>query len=81
MPTVVGGLPAAFLQRQELIAKIDERHVVALAAQFEREQPAVERQRLIDVADLEGDVIEPDRTGFSCLLHVTSLLWTAIKVR
>ena len=43
--------------------------VLLSAAQLEVEQPAVERQRLIDIADLEGDVIETDGAGFLCLRH------------
>ena len=29
------------------------------------EQPAVELERLVDVADLEGDVVDPDQAGWS----------------
>ena len=60
MPAVIRRLPPALLQREELIAKIDEGGVFALAAQLELEQAAVERQRLFDVADLERDVVETD---------------------
>src|SRR6185436_15851313 len=56
MPAVIGCLPAAVLQREELVAQIDEGRILALAAQLEVEQPAVEGQRLFDVADLERDV-------------------------
>ena len=62
--TVVRGLAAAFSEREELVAQVDERHVLALPAQLEIEQPAVERQRFLDVADLEGDVVETDGAGF-----------------
>src|SRR5262245_60085379 len=65
MAAVVGGLLTPLLQREELIAKIDERCCLALAAQLEFEQAAVERQSRIDVADLESDVIETDGTRFS----------------
>ena len=60
MTPVIGGLLAALLQREELIAKIDEGRGLALAAQLEVEQPTVEGQRLVDVADLERDMIEAD---------------------
>src|SRR6516165_1855867 len=43
---VVGGLPAPLLQGDELIPKIDKRGILALAAQFEVEQAAVERERV-----------------------------------
>src|SRR5262245_414639 len=69
MPAVIGRLPAPLLQREELIAKIDESRVLALAAQLELEEPAVKRQRLFDVADLEGDVIETDGPRLLCLGH------------
>src|SRR5262249_23265234 len=60
MAAAVGRLRAAFLQREELIAQIDERRGLTLAAQLELEQTAVEGQRLLDVADLERDMIETD---------------------
>src|SRR5258708_28091692 len=69
MTAVVGGLSAALLQREELIAQIDERPGLALAAQFELEQAAIERQRLLDIADLESDVVETDRARFPCFRH------------
>jgi len=56
--TIVCGLLAAFLQGNELIAQVDERHRGTLAAQFEFEKAAVERQRLVDIADLQRDVVE-----------------------
>src|SRR5262249_50281493 len=64
MTAVVGGLGAAFLQREELIAQIDERRGLALAAQFEVEQASIECQRLLDIADLEGDMVETDGARF-----------------
>src|SRR5262249_33392877 len=57
------------LQRQELVAQIDERHGLALAAQFELEQATVKCQRLLDIADLEGDMVETDGARFSWLRH------------
>src|SRR5581483_1203684 len=75
MPAVICGLPAALLQREELVAKIDEGHVLALAAQLELEQPAIECQRLFDAADFERDVIETDRARFSCFGHGALLMW------
>ncbi len=66
MTAVVGGLLAALLQRDELVAQIDEGRGLALAAQREIEQAAVERQGLFDVADLQSDVIETDGTRLPC---------------
>ena len=64
MTTLVGRLLAPLLESNELVAEIDEGHGVALAAQLEREEPAVERQRLIDVADLDRNVIDADKPRF-----------------
>src|SRR3546814_1076531 len=57
---VVGRLAAALLQREELVAEIDEGGGLAPAAQLEIEQAAIEGQRLVDIADLEGDMVETD---------------------
>ena len=40
------------LQGDELIAQIDERHRIILAAKLEFENPSVKGQCLLDVADL-----------------------------
>jgi hypothetical protein len=69
MTAVVGRLAAALLQRDELVAEIDERVRVALAAQLEGEEAPVERQRGFDVVDLEGHVIEAHRTRLPFLGH------------
>jgi len=58
--SVVGRLRTSLLQRDELIAEIDERHRLVLFPQLEIEQAAVENQRRFDVADLERDVIDSD---------------------
>src|SRR4051812_37858170 len=67
MATVIGRLRSAFLQREELVAEIDEGRSAALAAKLEVEQATVERQRLFDIADLEGDMIEADCACFFCI--------------
>ena len=64
MPVLVLRLRPAFGQGDELIAHVDERHAGAAPAQRELEQPPVERERLVDVADLERDVVDPDQTRF-----------------
>jgi hypothetical protein len=50
MTTVVGGLFTSLLQSNELIAKIDERHLVVLAAQLEFEQVPVKGQGFVDIS-------------------------------
>src|SRR6266542_4728432 len=69
MTAVVGRLGAALLQRKELVAQIDERRGLALAAQLELEQAAVEGQRLLDIADLERDMVETDGARLPCFRH------------
>ena len=69
MSPVVAGLLAALLKCKKLIAKIDECGVLALAAQREFEQAAVEGKGLLDVAHLERDVVQSDRAGFAGLGH------------
>ena len=59
MAVLVGRLGAPAREREELVAHVDERHPVRAAAQRELEQLTVERERLVDVADLERDVIDP----------------------
>jgi hypothetical protein len=61
MTAVVGRLLAALLQRDELVAEIDEGVGVAPAAQLEREQATVEGERGIDVADLQRHMVEAHR--------------------
>jgi hypothetical protein len=64
MAAIVGRRGAALLQRDELIAEVDEGRRLAAAAQAEDEQTPVEGERFVDIADDERDMIEPDR---SCL--------------
>jgi hypothetical protein len=60
--TAVGRLGSALLERDELVAQIDERHPGAPAAKLERpEDPLPERKRLLEVANLERDMVDPDR--------------------
>src|SRR5438270_3660625 len=69
MAAVIGSLAAALLKRQELVAKVDESRILAPAAQLEIEQAAIEGQRLVDIANFEGDVIEPDCASLLGLRH------------
>src|ERR1044072_5892677 len=64
---VVSGLGTTFLQREKLVAQIDEGRGVALAPKLELEQSTVESQSLFDIADLESDMIETNGACFSWL--------------
>ncbi len=64
MPRVVAGLAARRREGDELIAGVEKGHLLADApTQLEIEQLAVEGKRLVDVADLEGDVVDADEPG------------------
>jgi len=47
----------------ELVAEVNERRALALTAQGEAEDAAVERQRLLHVADFERDVVDTHQSG------------------
>jgi hypothetical protein len=66
MTPIVGGLSAALLEREKLIAQIDEGRGLVPAAKLEVEQAAVKRERLVDIADFESDVVETDGARFFC---------------
>jgi hypothetical protein len=51
MTAIVRGLPSPRLERQELIAEVDEGRTLAPTSQLEVEQAAVERERLVDISD------------------------------
>ena len=72
MTAVVGGLGAALLESQELIAQVDEGRGLAPAAKLEFEQATVKRQRLIDITDFESDMVETDGARFLCMGHEVS---------
>src|SRR5262252_3743524 len=69
MTAAVGRLRAALLQREELVAQVDERRGLALAAQLELEQTAIKGQRLVDIADLQRDMVETHGARFACFWH------------
>ena len=69
MTAIVGWLFATLLERDELVAQIDEGHGVALAAQLEGKEAAVERERLFNVGNLERDVVETHQARFPKLSH------------
>src|SRR5262249_25662167 len=66
---VVGCLPASPLQGDELIPKIDERGIFALAAQLEVKQASIERERFLDITDFERDVVYTDGARLLVLRH------------
>src|SRR6266516_3603255 len=57
---LVGRLRPAFGESDELIAHLDERHPrePLVDLHLEVEDPAVERERLVEIADLERDVVD-----------------------
>lgn len=65
-----GGL--GFGECDKLVAHVDERLCVTASAQLEGEQGVIKRERLIDIANLEGDVVGPDesRAVRCCALEV-----------
>ena len=69
MAAVVGALAASLLQREELVAQVDEGIGLAAAAERELEELAVEVECFVDVADFERDVVEADGAGFFVRWH------------
>jgi len=69
----VGLLRAAGRERDELVAHVDEGHAAAAAAQLELEDSPVELERLVDVAHLEGDVVQADEPWARHRLHPSLL--------
>ena len=62
VPRPIGRLRAAGGKRDELIAHVDERHPgPSPAAQLELEEAPVPGERLVDVPDLEGDMIDANQ--------------------
>ena len=59
---LVGGLRSSFGQVEELVAHLQEGHVrkVGLTLDLELEDPPVPLERLLEVAHLERDVVDPD---------------------
>src|SRR5271156_6656549 len=70
---VVWRLTASLLKREELVAKVDEGHMLAFAAKLEVKYPSVERQRFLDVAHFKRDVIETHDARSFGFRHKTPL--------
>jgi hypothetical protein len=66
VPVSVGGGVLAFGERDELVARVYERHPGPTSPQLDVEEASVELERLLYVPDLEGDVVEPDEPGAVC---------------
>ena len=61
MARIVRRLRATLAHGQELVAHVDEGHAVNAPAQLEVEQAPVERERGVEVADLERDVVDAEQ--------------------
>ena len=70
MPVVVGTLPATFGECEELVAHADEGHPRDARLDREVEDAAVELERLVQIADFEGDVVDPDEAGALRHVHI-----------
>ncbi len=69
---------AALDKVDELIAELDEGIAGAFGAQREIENPAVKRQGLLDVADLERNMVNPDQAGSAAMARRFSLRLLAV---
>ena len=58
---VVRALAAALGEREELVARVQERHPAHAPAQLEVQPAPVELQRRVEVAHLERDVVDADQ--------------------
>ena len=56
--TVIRRLTTTLLKREELVAKVDERHAFAFTAKLKIKDPGVERQRFLYIAHFQRDVIK-----------------------
>ena len=64
MTALVGWLCTALLERNELVAEIDEGCGIALASKLEGNNASVESQSSFDVTDLQSDMVETYGTCF-----------------
>jgi hypothetical protein len=64
VPCLARRLGSPCRERDELIAHVDEGHPGASsAAQLELEEASIPGERLLDVAHLERNVVDPDELG------------------
>src|SRR6476469_5831529 len=71
MTSLVCRLSSTFLQREELVAQVDECRVCAFATKLEVEQLTVEGQSLFDITNFQRYVIETNGARSSCFNHGT----------
>src|SRR5205807_1663383 len=71
MPALDARLPVIGHPRQvdELVAHIDERVTLPLAAQREIEDLPIPGERLVDIADLDRDMIDADQLRLPAVTH------------
>src|SRR5215204_1441360 len=67
---LVARLLSSLREGYELVPGVDERHAGAAPAQLHLEEVPVELEGLLDVADLEGDVVEPDQSCARRHVHI-----------
>ena len=60
---IVAWLVPALRQGNELVAQVNEGHGVTFAAQREFEKLTIERQRFLDITNLQRYVIDANRAG------------------
>ena len=76
MPVLVGPLPARAVERDELVAEVDERHPLVSAPEAQRpEEPLPEGDRLAEVTHLQRDVVDSDRSR-----HIASVATAMMSV-
>src|SRR5215212_5015648 len=63
MAMLVRPLAAPLGEGDELVSGVDERHAAPAPAQLHLEEAPVKLEGLLDVADLDGDVVEPYEPG------------------
>lgn len=73
MPVLITRSVFDLRQGDELIAKIDERHRVAFATKGELQNLAVEFEGLVDIANLEGNMVDAHGSGLFYLTHFVHL--------
>ena len=74
VPSIVRRLAPSLAERDELVAHVDERHPRLAIDAAHLEDRAVERQRRLEVADLERNVIDAHEAGTALRVIVASLI-------
>ena len=81
MVMMITTLPARLGEVEELINHVDKGLSVGATSKREVERVALQRQRLVDIIDLETDMIETDRVVLlgGSVGHVRSLLFGDVR--